>query len=122
VKPAPSVSRNGFGDWQFLVKYRIAAGNAEHGNYILHDLSQLRWGLCISLLETDSQDRRSIVRRSDRSQILFRYGMRWKTLTRAGYVPTAAALLLARPFLLLLWLAMGALPAWPKRERAFPAW
>ncbi|MFZ0761075.1 MAG: hypothetical protein WAM69_14095, partial [Candidatus Sulfotelmatobacter sp.] len=28
-------SKNGFGDWQYLVKYRIAAGNEEHGNYIL---------------------------------------------------------------------------------------
>jgi predicted porin len=52
------------------------------------------------------------VKRSDRSQILFRYERRWKTLTRAGYVPTAASLLLAQPFLLLLWLAMGAFPAW----------
>jgi predicted porin len=52
------------------------------------------------------------VKRFDRSQILFRYGRRWKTLTRAGYVPTAASLLLAQPFLLLLWLAMGAFPAW----------
>jgi len=33
-------------------------------------------------------------------------------LTRAGYLPTAASLLLAQPFLLLLWLAMGAFPAW----------
>jgi predicted porin len=33
-------------------------------------------------------------------------------LTRAGYIPTAASLLLAQPFLLLLWLAMGAFPAW----------
>ena len=31
---------------------------------------------------------------------------------RAGYIPTAASLLLAQPFLLLLWLAMGAFPAW----------
>src|SRR5271170_3077240 len=46
------------------------------------------------------------------SQILFRYGRRWKTLTRAGYVPTAASLPLAQPFLLLLWLVMGAFPAW----------
>ena len=37
---------------------------------------------------------------------------RWKTLKRAGYIPTAASLLLAQPFLLLLWLAMGAFPAW----------
>ena len=61
---------------------------------------------------TDSQERWSIVKRSDRSQILFRYGMRWKTLTRAGYIPTVASLLLAQAFLLLLWLAMGAFPAW----------
>ena len=52
------------------------------------------------------------MKRSDRSQILFRYGRRWKTWTRAGYVPTAASLLLAQPFLLLLWLAMGVFPAW----------
>ncbi len=53
-----------------------------------------------------------IVKRSGRSQIFFRYGRRWKTLTRAGYIPTAASLLLTQPFLLLLWLAMGAFPAW----------
>src|ERR1700677_1176448 len=52
------------------------------------------------------------MKRSDRSQILFRYGRRWKPLTRAGYAPTAAALLLAQPSLLLLWVAMGAFPAW----------
>jgi predicted porin len=46
------------------------------------------------------------VKRSDCSQILFRYRTRWKTLTRVGYVPTAASLPL------LLWLAMGAFPAW----------
>jgi hypothetical protein len=40
--------------------------------------------------------RMSIVKRFDRSQILFRYGRRWKT----------------QAFLLLLWLAMGAFPAW----------
>ena len=51
-----------------------------------------------------------IVKRSDRSQILLRYGRRWKTLTRAGYIPTAASLL-TQPFLLLLWLAMGVFPA-----------
>jgi predicted porin len=51
------------------------------------------------------------MKRSDCSQILFRYGRQWKTLTRAGYVPTAAALLLAQAFLLLLWLAMAAFPA-----------
>ena len=54
-----------------------------------------------------------IVKRSDCSQILFfRYGRRWKPLTRAGYIPTAASLLLAQPFFLLLWLAMGAFPVW----------
>src|SRR5580693_9461748 len=52
------------------------------------------------------------MKRSDRSRVLFRYGRRRKPLTRAGYVPTAAALLLAQPFLLLLWLAVGAFPAW----------
>jgi hypothetical protein len=40
----PDSPKNGFGDWQFLVKYRIAARNAEHGNYILHDLSQATLG------------------------------------------------------------------------------
>ena len=34
-------SPNGFGDWQFLVKYRIAAGNEEHGNYILTAFYQM---------------------------------------------------------------------------------
>jgi predicted porin len=52
------------------------------------------------------------VKRSDRSQILFRYGRRRKTLTRAVNVPMAAALPLAQPFLLLLWLVMGVFPAW----------
>jgi predicted porin len=33
-------------------------------------------------------------------------------LTRASYVPTAVSRLLAQPFLLFLWLAMGAFPAW----------
>jgi Carboxypeptidase regulatory-like domain len=60
----------------------------------------------------DSQERWSIVKRSDGSKIVFRYGGRWKTLSRVGYIPTAASLLLARSFLLLLWLAMGAFPAW----------
>lgn len=27
--------QDGFGDWGFLIKYRIAASNEEHGNYIL---------------------------------------------------------------------------------------
>ncbi|MGA2204880.1 MAG: hypothetical protein ABSG40_23330 [Terriglobales bacterium] len=34
-------SQNGFGDWQYLVKYRIAAGNEEHGNYILTAFFQM---------------------------------------------------------------------------------
>jgi hypothetical protein len=34
-------SRDGFGDWQFLVKYRIAAGNEEDGNYILTAFFQM---------------------------------------------------------------------------------
>jgi predicted porin len=52
------------------------------------------------------------VKRSDCSQILSQFGRRWKTLTRAGYVPKAASLPLAPAFLLLLWLVMGAFPAW----------
>src|ERR1700722_3881271 len=52
------------------------------------------------------------MKRSDRSPTLFRYGKRRKPLTRAGYAPTAAALLLAQLCLLLLWLAVGAFPAW----------
>lgn len=34
-------SKDGFGDWQFLVKYRIAAENEEHGNYILTAFYQM---------------------------------------------------------------------------------
>jgi len=34
-------SRDGFGDWQFLVKYRLAARNEEHGNYILAAFYQM---------------------------------------------------------------------------------
>jgi predicted porin len=45
------------------------------------------------------------MKRSHRSHILFRYGSRRITSTRAGHIPTATALLL-------LWLAMGAFPAW----------
>jgi predicted porin len=52
------------------------------------------------------------VKRSDRSQTPFRFGRPWKTLRRAGYIPTAASRLLAQPFLLFLWLAMGTCPAW----------
>jgi predicted porin len=51
------------------------------------------------------------MKRSNRSQILFRYGRRWKPLAHARYVPRAAALMLAQSFLLLLWLAMGTFPA-----------
>jgi predicted porin len=46
------------------------------------------------------------------SQILFRYARRWKALTYAGHVPTAASLPLAQALLLLLSLVMGAFPAW----------
>ncbi|HXO05254.1 MAG TPA: carboxypeptidase regulatory-like domain-containing protein [Candidatus Sulfotelmatobacter sp.] len=51
------------------------------------------------------------MKRSDRSQNFFRHGRQWKTLTRVGYIPTAASLLLAQSFLLFLWLAMAAFPA-----------
>jgi len=51
------------------------------------------------------------VKRSDRSQILSRYGRPSKTLTRARYVPTAASLPLAQLFVLLLWLLLGVMPA-----------
>jgi predicted porin len=54
----------------------------------------------------------SIVKRSDRSQILFWFGRGWKTLIRAGCVPKAASPTLAQAFVLLLWLVMGAFPAW----------
>ena len=37
----PDSPQDGFGDWQFLVKYRIAAGNEEHGNYILTAFYQI---------------------------------------------------------------------------------
>jgi hypothetical protein len=37
----PDSPRDGFGDWQFLVKYRVAAGNEEHGNYILTAFYQM---------------------------------------------------------------------------------
>jgi hypothetical protein len=40
----PDSPKNGFRDWQFLVKYRIAAGSAEYGKYILQDLSQATLG------------------------------------------------------------------------------
>jgi hypothetical protein len=34
-------SKDGFGDWQCLVKYRIAAANEEHGNYIVTAFYQM---------------------------------------------------------------------------------
>ena len=34
-------SPDGFGDWQFLVKYRIATQNEQHGNYILTAFFQM---------------------------------------------------------------------------------
>ena len=37
----PDSPHDGFGDWQFLVKYRIAARNEEHGNYILTAFYQM---------------------------------------------------------------------------------
>jgi hypothetical protein len=37
----PDSPHDGFGDWQFLVKYRVAAGNEEHGNYILTAFYQM---------------------------------------------------------------------------------
>ncbi len=37
----PDSPHDGFGDWQFLVKYRIAAGNEEHRNYILTAFYQM---------------------------------------------------------------------------------
>ncbi len=76
---------------------------------------KLRWGLCISLVEKESQERRYIVKSADRSQILLRYGRRWKTWTPAGYVRAAASLLLAQPFLLFLLLAIGVFPAWAQK-------
>jgi hypothetical protein len=40
----PDSPKNRSGDRQFLVNYRIAAGNTEHGNYILDALSQATLG------------------------------------------------------------------------------
>src|ERR1700733_4597984 len=45
------------------------------------------------------------------SPTLIFYGRRWKTLTRAGYIPTAISLLLAQTCLLLFCLAMATVPA-----------
>ncbi len=65
---------------------------------------------CIRL--TDPQERWFIVKRPDRSQILFRYGRRRNILTRAGYIPTAGTLPVTQAFLLVVWLAIGTFPAW----------
>ncbi len=43
IENNPDSAKDGFGDSQFLVKYRFAAGNTEHGNFILHDLSRATW-------------------------------------------------------------------------------
>lgn len=37
----PDSPHDGHGDWQFLVKYGIAAGNEAHGNYILTAFYQM---------------------------------------------------------------------------------
>jgi hypothetical protein len=37
----PDSTKDGFGDWQFLVKYRILSSNEEHGNYILTAFFQM---------------------------------------------------------------------------------
>jgi hypothetical protein len=37
----PDSPHDGFGDWQFLVKYRIAASNEQHKNYILTAFFQM---------------------------------------------------------------------------------
>jgi hypothetical protein len=37
----PDSPKDGFGDWQFLAKYRIAAANEESGNYILTAFFQM---------------------------------------------------------------------------------
>ena len=52
-----------------------------------------------------------IVKRSDRSQILFRYRKALENFdAAAGYIPTAASMLGDPPFFPLLWLAMGGVP------------
>jgi predicted porin len=69
------------------------------------------WGGYFGIFSFVFQERRSIVKRSDHSQIFFRRVKRCKTLTRAGYVRTAASLPLGQTFLLLLLLLVGAFPA-----------
>lgn len=41
IENNPDSPHDGFGDWQFLVKYRIAAANEESGNYILTAFFQM---------------------------------------------------------------------------------
>lgn len=41
IENNPDSPHDGFGDWQFLVKYRVAAGNEEHGNYVLSVFYQM---------------------------------------------------------------------------------
>jgi len=59
------------------------------------------------------------MKHSNQSQTLFRCRMGWKTLMRGEHRLTAAALL-AQPFLLILWLAMGAFPAWAQAGTSQP--
>jgi hypothetical protein len=57
--------QDGFGDWSFLVKYRLAAANEERGNYILTAFLQVRrrvhplvfpaWLLGLTLKRTATQ-------------------------------------------------------------------
>ena len=61
------------------------------------------------------------MKRSDLSQNLLRHEKQWKALTRTVYVPTAGALLPAQLFLLLLWLAMAAFPAWAQTRASLSA-
>ena len=53
------------------------------------------------------------------SALFFGFRRRSKTLTCAGYIPTAAPLL-TQLFLLLLWLAIGAFPAWAQTGASTP--
>jgi predicted porin len=49
-----------------------------------------------------------------------RFGKRLKTLTHAGYSPAPASLRLVQPFSLILWVAMGAFPAWAQTATPDP--
>ena len=51
------------------------------------------------------------MKRSDHSQLLFRYARHWKTSTPAGFAASASSLPLVQLFLLLLCLVMGVFPA-----------